>query len=116
MINQLKSFQEVKKKSSKTEKPKKEPRSKEDKYAIIAAIASAFVIVFVICFIGVAAIFPSVLPWNNQSKFEDGIVFVKLLGACEECSMLDVTLKDGIEELIKSEILEVKEVRNLSNN
>lgn len=49
-------------------------------------------------------------------KFEDGIVFVKLLGACEECSMLDVTLKDGIEELIKSEILEVKEVRNLSNN
>lgn len=49
-------------------------------------------------------------------KFEDGIVYVKLLGACEECSMLDITLKDGIEELIKSEILEVKEVRNLSNN
>lgn len=46
-------------------------------------------------------------------KFEDGIVYVKLLGACEDCPMLDVTLKDGIEELIINEIPEVKEVRNI---
>lgn len=44
-------------------------------------------------------------------KFEDGIVYVKLLGACDGCPLLDVTLKDGIEEMIVSEIDEVKEVR-----
>lgn len=48
-------------------------------------------------------------------KFEDGIVYVRLLGACEECPMLDVTLKDGIEELIINEIPEVKEVKNVSD-
>ena len=30
-------------------------------------------------------------------KFEDGIVYVRLLGACAGCSMIDITLKDGIE-------------------
>ena len=49
-------------------------------------------------------------------KFEDGIVYVKLLGTCEDCPMLDVTLKDGIEELIINEIPEVKEVRNIDIN
>ena len=33
-------------------------------------------------------------------KFEDGIVYVSLTGACAECPMIDVTLKDGIEEMI----------------
>ena len=47
-------------------------------------------------------------------KFEDGIVYVKLLGACAGCSLLDVTLKDGIEQLMIEEIEEVKEVRNIS--
>lgn len=47
-------------------------------------------------------------------EFKDGIVYVRLLGACEDCPMLDVTLKDGIEELIINEIPEVKEVRNVS--
>ncbi len=46
-------------------------------------------------------------------KFEDGIVYVKLLGACENCGMMDVTLKDGIEQLITNEIEEVKEVRKI---
>lgn len=48
-------------------------------------------------------------------KFEDGIVFVHLSGACEECSMLDITLKDGIEQLLINEIPEIKEVKNVSN-
>lgn len=47
-------------------------------------------------------------------KFEDGIVYVRLLGACVGCSLLDVTLKDGIEQLMMEEIEEVKEVRNIS--
>ena len=44
-------------------------------------------------------------------KYEDNIVYIKLLGACQNCSMIDVTLKDGIEEIVTSEIPEVKEVR-----
>ena len=43
-------------------------------------------------------------------KYEDNIVYVRLTGACKDCSMLDITLKDGIEEMIISEIPEVKEV------
>jgi Fe-S cluster biogenesis protein NfuA len=43
-------------------------------------------------------------------KFEDGIVYVKLTGACAGCSMIDFTLKEGIEEILVSEIPEVKEV------
>lgn len=43
-------------------------------------------------------------------KFEDGIVYVKLTGACAGCSLIDVTLKEGIEEILVSEIPEVKEV------
>lgn len=46
-------------------------------------------------------------------KYEDNIVYVKLTGACQDCPMLDVTLKDGIEELITNEIPEVKEVKNI---
>ncbi len=47
-------------------------------------------------------------------EFKDGVVYVRLLGACEECPMIDITLKDGIEELIINEIPEVKEVKNIS--
>lgn len=47
-------------------------------------------------------------------KYEDGIVYVKLGGACENCAFLDITLKDGIEEMIINEIPEVKEVRNIN--
>ena len=43
-------------------------------------------------------------------KFEDNIVYVKMQGACANCMMLDVTIKDGIEATIKDEVPEVKEV------
>ena len=46
-------------------------------------------------------------------KYEDNIVYVRLMGACRDCPMMDVTLKDGIEEMIINEIPEVKEVRNV---
>ena len=46
-------------------------------------------------------------------KYEDNIVYIKMMGACSNCAMLDYTLKDGIEEAIKSEIEEVKEVINV---
>lgn len=46
-------------------------------------------------------------------KYEDNIVYIKMMGACADCMMLDYTLKDGIEQAIKEEVPEVKEVVNL---
>lgn len=46
-------------------------------------------------------------------KFEDGIVYIKLLGACSHCSMIDVTLKEGIETMLVNEISEVLGVINV---
>ncbi|MGL4374616.1 MAG: NifU family protein [Turicibacter sp.] len=37
-------------------------------------------------------------------KFEDGIVYVRMLGACVGCSSMDVTLKDGIEQILLEEV------------
>lgn len=47
-------------------------------------------------------------------KYENNTVFVKLSGACAECNMLDITLKDGIEQLIRNEIPEVENVININ--
>ena len=46
-------------------------------------------------------------------KYEDKTVYVKLSGACADCGMLDITLKDGIEQLIKNERPEVENVINI---
>ncbi len=48
-------------------------------------------------------------------KYEDNIVYVRLTGACANCSMIDVTLKDGIESTIMEEVPEVKEVVNVTD-
>lgn len=40
----------------------------------------------------------------------DGVVKVKLVGACGGCPMATLTLKRGIEAKLKEEIPEVKEV------
>ncbi len=41
---------------------------------------------------------------------DDGIVKVKLVGACGTCPMSTLTLKNGIEAKLKQEISEVKAV------
>ena len=41
---------------------------------------------------------------------QDGIVKVRLTGACGGCPMSQMTLKMGIERLLKKEIPEIKEV------
>ena len=41
---------------------------------------------------------------------DDGVVEVKLTGACAGCPMSTMTLKMGIEQILKQEIPEVKEV------
>lgn len=46
-------------------------------------------------------------------KYEDHIVYIRMMGACANCMMLDVTLKDGIEAMIKDEVPEVEAVLNI---
>lgn len=41
---------------------------------------------------------------------EDGIVKVRLTGACGGCPMSQITLKQGIERVLKQEIASIKEV------
>ncbi len=33
-------------------------------------------------------------------RIEDGIVYVKMLGACDGCMAIDITLKQGIETML----------------
>ena len=49
-------------------------------------------------------------------KFENGIVYVKLVGACAGCAMQDATLKDGLEALLLEEVPGVIEVVNVSED
>ncbi|KXU47958.1 NifU-like protein [Candidatus Stoquefichus sp. KLE1796] len=44
-------------------------------------------------------------------KFEDGIVYVQMHGACAGCTMLDATLKDGVEQILIEEVPGVLEVQ-----
>ena len=47
-------------------------------------------------------------------KYENNIVYVKMSGACSNCTMLDLTLKDGIEAAIQEEVPEVIEVISIN--
>ena len=40
----------------------------------------------------------------------DGVVKVKLTGACSGCAMATLTLRAGIERVLKEQVPEVKEV------
>lgn len=45
---------------------------------------------------------------------DDGVVKVRLTGACSGCPMSTMTLKNAIEETIKNEIPEIKSVEQVS--
>ena len=47
--------------------------------------------------------------------FIDGVVYVRMLGACDGCGALDYTLKDGIEALLVEYVPEVIEVRQAAD-
>ena len=49
-------------------------------------------------------------------KYEDGICYVKLTGACAGCMFADMTIKNTIEEILTSEIPEIVEVKNVEEN
>ena len=46
-------------------------------------------------------------------KIENNLVYIRMMGACADCQMLDFTLKDGIEAAIIEEIPEIKGVINV---
>lgn len=48
-------------------------------------------------------------------KYENGIVYVKLIGACANCEYGDSEIKDTIENILTSEIPEVLEVKNIAS-
>ena len=44
-------------------------------------------------------------------SFEDGIVYLNFLGACEGCSMIGETLSSGVAILLKEEVPGVIDVK-----
>lgn len=49
-------------------------------------------------------------------KYENNILYIKLTGACQNCEMIDITLKDIIEENIKEEVPNLKEIKIYDEN
>lgn len=47
-------------------------------------------------------------------KYENGIVYVKLIGSCANCVYGDAEIKNTVESILTSEIPEVLEVRNIT--
>lgn len=45
---------------------------------------------------------------------EDGVVTLQLVGACGGCAMSSMTLKNGIERIIKIEVPEIQSVEAMS--
>ena len=45
------------------------------------------------------------------NRFEDGIVYLEMRGACSGCPSSTATLKSGIENMLKHFVPEVIEVR-----
>lgn len=46
-------------------------------------------------------------------RYENGIVYVKMIGACAGCDLIDSTLQDGIATLLMEEVPGVVGVRNV---
>ena len=62
----------------------------------------------------------SIRPYLNMDggdlefiKYEDNYVYIKLLGACTNCLLQDNTINDGLVEMFKNEIPEIKGVINV---
>ena len=57
------------------------------------------------------------LNWDGGDvefvKYENGIVYVKMIGACAGCDLIDSTLQDGIATLLIEEVPGVVGVRNV---
>lgn len=47
---------------------------------------------------------------------KDDTVYIQMAGGCQGCGAADVTLKAGIERLIKEEIPEVREILDVTDH
>ena len=47
-------------------------------------------------------------------KFENGVVYVRMLGACQGCPLSQLTLKAGVEELLKERVQGVERVEAIA--
>ena len=54
--------------------------------------------------------------WVSLIDYEDGRVFLKLGGGCQGCGMADVTLKQGITQILQQEVPEVREVLDTTDH
>ncbi|ESW96492.1 hypothetical protein KL918_000446 [Ogataea parapolymorpha] len=64
---------------------------------------------------------PAIQEDGGDIKFvrfdeDTGTVFLKLIGACKSCSSSEITLKNGIEEMLKFYIDEVKSVQQVTDD
>ena len=51
--------------------------------------------------------------------FIDGVVYINMKGACEDCMMIDTTISDGIEIILQEEVpgvIAVKLASEMPNN
>lgn len=55
----------------------------------------------------VRKIIDQIRPYLNRDggdlefiKLEDGIVYIKMMGACVGCALIDTTLYDGVERIL----------------
>jgi Fe-S cluster biogenesis protein NfuA len=49
-------------------------------------------------------------------RFEDGVVYLHMQGSCSGCPSSTITLKSGIENMLRYYIPEVREVRSIDNH
>lgn len=70
----------------------------------------------------VAVVIEEIRPYLNShggdielEKIEDHVVYVRLQGACSGCSLSAVTLKNGVEEALKTRIPEIEDVRMVND-
>ena len=47
-------------------------------------------------------------------RYDEGIVYVRMLGACAGCGSLDLTLNEGVKEILVENIPGVIEVVNIA--
>ena len=52
----------------------------------------------------------------NPVDIQNGSLLVEFLGGCQGCSQVSITVKEGIEKIMKKEVPEIKEVRDVTNH
>ena len=69
----------------------------------------------------IIAILNVIRPYLNNDggdieflRFEDGVVYVRMLGACAGCMSLDETLNEGVREILVENIPGVIDVVNVA--